>query len=127
MMGFVMAGEARAIIAGATVYAEAAVEADTKLWTELQTGQDSEEAEASGTLTGYAEAFRAVHNMLTYGDKKDVEGLIESLKTTAEQAEMELAEYGAEPDLEPTAGVTVVFVDADVVIVDGLAYVKAAE
>lgn len=39
--------------------AEAAVEADTAHWTELASGQDSEEAEESGVLAGQVAGLRA--------------------------------------------------------------------
>ncbi len=97
-----MGADVRALISGAMVYAEKAVAADDKLWEARACGQDSEEAEGSGALTGYAEAFRAVYNLLTYNDASRMNAIIEGLKTEAEQAEMQYdEEYGVDSLPDP--------------------------
>jgi hypothetical protein len=103
-----MGADVRALISGAMVKAEAAVEATDKLAEALACAQDSEESEAAGVLRGYAEAFRAVYNLLVYDDPKDITGMIESLKTEAEQAKLEREEFLSE-DVPEGATVVVVY------------------
>jgi hypothetical protein len=114
-------GEQRGIITTAMVRAERAVEVDTEYWTEMGTGQDTEEAEASGNLCGQAEALRAVFNLLLYDDAKGVECIIESVSTTVEQQQMELEEFRAEPDPEDDP------VGQVIIVIDGRSLIQALD
>jgi hypothetical protein len=95
-----MGADVRAALTGAAAIAQKAVQVDNEYWSELRCGQDTEEAEASGTVIGYAEAFEAAVKLVCLGDGSDLHNICEGLRTIQEQQEMELAEYRGEEAVE---------------------------
>lgn len=76
--------QAKDLLTQAIDATDAAIEADDDYWTRLACGQDTEEAEASGSLAGHLDALRAARKALDY-DFSELLGIIAGMRELAEE------------------------------------------
>lgn len=103
-----IAESTKALLVSAADRAARANERDTEYWTTAATGQDSEEAEWSGTLNGMQTALEAVRDAVLLGQDEKLAALCTLLRseeeTFADKIELLLAED--DPEEEAVVEVT---------------------
>lgn len=75
------------VIGKAIEVVEDAVEADESYWSEIATGQDTEEAEHSGYLVGYRDALSAVHALVAHNDETTLRVYLDSIESMKKPVE----------------------------------------